>query len=149
MDSRIITATAAALAASLLVAAPAEARHWRHYHGHGGGAAAAGIAGFAAGALLRGALASQPRYYAPPPRYYVEDDAIAYCEARFRSYDPVSGTNPGYDAVILARERKDAHSAARRTLPACLRLFDAWPSDRHAPVFESFPRGRLPRLYCL
>jgi len=96
MDSRIITATAAALAASLLVAAPAEARHWRHDHGYGG-AAAAGIAGFAAGALLGGALAAQPRYYSPSPRYYVEDDAIAYCEARFRSCDPVSGTYLGYD----------------------------------------------------
>jgi MFS family permease len=105
MGSRIITATAAAVAVSLLAAAPAEARHWRGY-GYGyGGAAAAGIAGFAAGALLGGALAAQPRYYAAqlryyyaePPPYYIQRDAVAYCEARFRSYDPLSGTYLGYD----------------------------------------------------
>ena len=60
-------------------------------------------------------------YYAPPyypgpayyPRYYrpnydddeiaeggpVQDDAVAYCLQRFRSYDPRSGTYLGYDGL--------------------------------------------------
>jgi hypothetical protein len=102
--------TAAALAAVLVVASsavPASAQRWHHRHHHGG-AAAAGIAGFAAGALLGGALASRP-YYGYGPRYYpapaygssvvVEDDSVAYCQSRYRSYDPASGTYLGYDGV--------------------------------------------------
>ena len=71
---------------------------------HGPGAAGAG---FAAGLLLGGLLASRPYYwgygppvYAPPPVYVsppVYDDDIAYCWRRFKSYDPRSGTYLGYD----------------------------------------------------
>ena len=54
----------------------------------------ASAAGFAAGALLGSALASRPYYaYEPGPG----GGAEAYCEQRFRSYDPESGTYPGYD----------------------------------------------------
>src|SRR4051812_3435575 len=102
--------TAAAFAAVLAVAStavPANAQHWHHHH-HGG-SAAAGIAGFAAGALIGGALASQPRpYYYGPGAYapgYVygsavtEGDSVAYCQSRYRSYDPASGTYLGYDGM--------------------------------------------------
>jgi len=87
----------AALGAALLLSAPANARWW-HHHGWGWGA---GAAGFAAGALIGGALAppyyyGPPAYaYAPPPPY--PGDPEAYCESRFRSYDPASGTYLGYD----------------------------------------------------
>ncbi|MFI4996138.1 MAG: BA14K family protein [Hyphomicrobiales bacterium] len=70
------------------------------FRGGGRGAAAAGIAGVAAGALLGGMLASPPD---PGPGYYVPDpgypsgDPIAYCQSRFRSYDPRSGTYIGND----------------------------------------------------
>jgi len=94
--------SAAVLGASLLLAsAPANARGWHHHGGWGYGAA-----GFAAGALLGSALASRPYYdygYYGPPAYAYEpgpgypDDAEAYCEAHFRSYDPASGTYLGYD----------------------------------------------------
>lgn len=91
---------AAALGCALvLTAAPANAR-WGHHHGWGWGA---GAAGFAAGAVLGSTLAS-PYYYGPPSYYayeptpgYVGGDAEAYCEQRFRSYDPASGTYMGYD----------------------------------------------------
>ena len=90
--------TAALIGAGLLAAsAPAEAR-WHHGWGWG-----AGAAGFAAGAILGSTLA-RPYYYGPGPYYayepapaYIGDDAEAYCEARFRSYDPASGTYLGYD----------------------------------------------------
>ena len=52
------------------------------------------------------APAYYPRYYRP---YYdddeiaeggpVQDDAVAYCVQRFRSYDPRSGTYLGYDGL--------------------------------------------------
>ena len=47
-------------------------------------------------------LASPPYYYYGPPAYayepgYPDDDAVAYCARRFRSYDPTSGTYLGYD----------------------------------------------------
>jgi hypothetical protein len=89
---------AAVLAAALLLtSAPANAR-WRHHHGGWG----YGAAGFAAGALLGSALAPRPYYYGPPAYAYepgpgYPDDAEAYCEQRFRSYDPASGTYAGYD----------------------------------------------------
>jgi hypothetical protein len=88
---------AAVLSAGLLLAsAPANAR-WGHHHGGWG----YGAAGFAAGALLGSALA-RPYYYGPPAYAYepgpgYPDDAEAYCEQRFRSYDPASGTYAGYD----------------------------------------------------
>jgi hypothetical protein len=103
--------TAAVLAAALVAASavPASAQHWRHgghhHHRHGGNFGA-GIAGFAAGALIGGALASQSRAYYPPgygyggPAYVyggADDGEVAYCQSRFKSYDPASGTYLGYD----------------------------------------------------
>lgn len=79
--------------------------------------AAATIFGLAAGAILGSAL-SQPRYYqpapvyvAPPPPpvvyqpapvYYVNPapwtpEWYAYCDARYRSFDPATGYFLGYD----------------------------------------------------
>ena len=90
------------------------------YRGGGyryGGAAAAGVAGLAAGALLGGALAApgypdqgyyDGGYYAPDPGYYAAapaypaGGAVAYCESRFRSYDPSSGTYLGNDGQRYA-----------------------------------------------
>jgi BA14K-like protein len=93
---------------------------------HGGGAAAAGIAGLAAGALIGGALASpgyagpgyygggyygggyyvpDAGYYAPSAGYYTPapaypaGGAVAYCESRYRTYDPASGTYMGNDGL--------------------------------------------------
>jgi hypothetical protein len=93
------------------------------YHGgyggryrHGGGF----FPGAVAGALIGGAIASQsygyyggPGYYAPgyyDDQYYddgavavapapVGDDAVAYCQQTYRSYDPQSGTYLGYDGL--------------------------------------------------
>jgi hypothetical protein len=80
-----------------------------------------GPAGFAAGAIIGGAVvASQPWYgygydyapgyysygYDPGPYGYAAPgyvapapDAVAYCEQRFRSYDPASGTYLGFDGL--------------------------------------------------
>jgi len=86
--------------------------HGRRGWGHGRGW---GWGGFAAGAIIGGALASRPYYsgyygygptyyyepyYAPPPppAYYSGGgDDVAYCMQRFKSYDPRSGTYLGYD----------------------------------------------------
>lgn len=99
MQSKL--AMVAALGTCLaLAAAPAQAYwHHHHHHHHGGGGA---IAGFAAGALLGGILASQPNYYYGGPAYayepgYSGPGDVAYCEHRFRSYDPRTGTYLGYD----------------------------------------------------
>ncbi len=67
--------------------------HHHHHHGYGFGPS------FALGLL--GGLATAP-YYAPPPPppvYYEDgpDDDDAYCERRYRSYDPRTGTYVGYD----------------------------------------------------
>jgi hypothetical protein len=72
-------------------------RHHRHYgwrHRDRGWYGPALGAGFAAGALLGGALAAAPRAYYRPG---VTADEIAYCSQRFKSYDPSSGTYLGYD----------------------------------------------------
>jgi BA14K-like protein len=95
MKSKFVMA-AAVLGSSLMLTAPAQAR-WHHHHHHG--AWGAGIAGFAAGALLGSALAPRPYYYYGEPTYAYEPPPgdVAYCEQRFRSYDPASGTYLGYD----------------------------------------------------
>ena len=105
-------AMAAAIASAVTFAAPAQARYWHHHGGFG-----AALGGFAAGALLGGALASRPYYgngyyvapgyydygyddgyaYEPPVVVGTDPSAVAYCEKRFRSYDPASGTYLGYD----------------------------------------------------
>ncbi len=86
---------------------------WRGGRGFGWGGAAAGLA---AGAIIGGAVAaSQPWYgydYDYSPGYYSYGyapggyvatapggDDVAYCEQRFRSYDPASGTYLGYDGL--------------------------------------------------
>lgn len=80
-------------------------RHHRvyRYHDDGGAWVGAGIAGLAAGALLGGVLA--PHYsYAPPRVIYAPSNRrpwtaawYRYCENRYRSFDPRSGTFLGYD----------------------------------------------------
>jgi hypothetical protein len=123
----LIAALAGSLALPIATAAPADARtvvlrpsgpvaapQWhggwnrggwnRPYHGayyprrsHGWGPA---LGGFAAGAIIGGALAAQaapPPYYAAPAPAY--DDDVAYCMQRFKSYDPASGTYLGYDGL--------------------------------------------------
>jgi hypothetical protein len=117
-----LTFVAAALAGSVALAAvPAQAQHW-HGHGgwhHGGGWGGA-AAGFAAGALIGGAIAGGPYYgygygpdygydygpeygydYAPGPVVVERSGGggVAYCEQRYRSYDPSSGTYLGYDGL--------------------------------------------------
>lgn len=81
------------------------------HHGWRGAGAGVGL-GLAAGALAGAALAApyygygyyDPGYYAPDyysvytaPVAVGPSDAVAYCEARFKSYDPASGTFLGYD----------------------------------------------------
>lgn len=121
-------AACAALISVAATAVPASAQHWNHggYHGGYRSGIGPGIAGFAAGALIGGALASQPYYgpgysygyapgyaydYAPSygyapgyssgPVYGAADDgdSDAYCQSRYRSYDPGSGTYLGYDGA--------------------------------------------------
>ena len=117
-------ATALALSiGALSFASTAEAGdRWKRHHRHNGGeAAAAGIIGFAAGAILGGAL-SGPRYYgggyyepdvvyvAPPPVYARRAPVVysyapepwspewyAYCDAKYRSFNPDTGYFKGYD----------------------------------------------------
>ena len=109
-------ATAVALVTALAAATPASARGgWHH---HGGGWRGAGI-GFAAGALIGGALASRPYgygggyggyggpYYGSyaygggpvvvDEGYAAPDRSDQYCSQRYKSYDPASGTYLGYD----------------------------------------------------
>ena len=115
MTSKLTFAAAALAGAVALAAVPAQAQHhhggWHHHGGGWGGAAA----GFAAGAIIGGALgAASGPYYDYGPDYYGYDydyapgpvvversggGAEAYCEQRYRSYDPASGTYLGYDGI--------------------------------------------------
>lgn len=76
---------------------------WHGHRYHGGF-----WPGVVAGAAIGSAFAS-PYYYNDYDPYYYDDDvtvgvavpsggdAVAYCERRFKSYDPASGTYLGYD----------------------------------------------------
>lgn len=99
---------ALSLATTVVVAAPASAQHWRDgwhgYHHHGGWGRGWGPGlGFGVGVGIGAGLANS---YAYQPGYYVEDDPgvvvdssqdDTYCSAKYRSYDPGSGTYLGYD----------------------------------------------------
>lgn len=98
--------TPGALADKTARSAPTE--NVRYAGGWGWGAGA----GFAAGAIIGGALAA-PYYYGgyrpyyPAPVYYYADPlppggAVDYCMRRYRSYDPRSGTYVGYDGYRRA-----------------------------------------------
>lgn len=123
--------SAALAATSIVPLASAQARDWHHrggwhhsHHDNNGDAIAAGVLGLAAGAIIGGAIASDPgpRYYEPAPRAYyppppprvvyrsaprnvyvvgsVEPWSRAwynYCEQTYRSFDPGTGTYRGYD----------------------------------------------------
>ena len=115
----VVPAAAAPIAASLglqsavtpLVETVQYRRHSRH--GWRGGNRGRGFGGVGvglgiAGAVIGGAIiASQPRGYYSDYGYgsaydedYVAgspDSAVAYCQQRFRSYDPRSGTYLGFD----------------------------------------------------
>ncbi len=66
-------------------------RHWRgHNHGHAG----AIIGGFAAGAIIGGALA-QPRYV-EPRRYVGASSHSQWCYSRYRSYRAYDNTFQPY-----------------------------------------------------
>jgi BA14K-like protein len=110
MRYRSTLAIAVALAAGLAASAADAQHHWGgghwHHGGHWGGAA---LGGFAAGALLGSAFAGPSYYYDDEPGYgYYEGPEVyagpgpgaeAYCEQRYRSYDPESGTYLGYDGM--------------------------------------------------
>lgn len=99
MTWKIGTAAVATATALFIAAAPPALARDRHHDR--GGNVGAGIAGFAAGAILGGALASQPHYYGPRYRAYYPrrsyNRAVRWCMERYRSYDPRSGTYLGYD----------------------------------------------------
>ncbi|HUI14676.1 MAG TPA: BA14K family protein [Xanthobacteraceae bacterium] len=121
MRSKLLSGAAAlALTACtvLATASPAAAWGWhRGWHGGGwgwGGAVAAGVIGGAVAAATSPLWA--PGYYDYDPGYAYGPGygygyavapapvapgggAVAYCESRFRSYDPASGTYLGYDGM--------------------------------------------------
>lgn len=75
-------------------------RYWGHRY-RGDAVAAGVIGGLALGAML-GAAASAPPP-PPPAAYYEPDDGddewLAYCASKYRSFDPASGTYLGYDGL--------------------------------------------------
>jgi hypothetical protein len=50
------------------------------------------LAAFGAGALVGGAIASQPRYVAPAPSAGINPRHVAWCESRYRSYRAYDNT---------------------------------------------------------
>jgi BA14K-like protein len=123
----LIAAVAGSLALPVVTSAPADARTvilrpsgpvagagwhggggWRgggwnrgYYRGHRGYGWGPALGGFAAGAIIGGALAAQPPAYYGAPVYAAPPagDDVAYCMQRFKSYDPASGTYLGYDGL--------------------------------------------------
>ena len=106
----VATALALTIGGAAMVST-ADARHKRFHHGHHhGNAAVAGIVGFGIGTLFGSALAT-PRYDAPAPRVYYAPAPVvgthglvpwsaewyAYCDDRYRSFNPKTGYFLGYD----------------------------------------------------
>jgi BA14K-like protein len=125
LKTAILSAAVAATTFATLPAA--NAGEWRRYRHHNhssdsGDLVAAGILGLAVGALAVGVANSSPpayrvyddyptdrRYYPARREYIYVDEGYAgalepwtpewyrYCEDRYRSFDPRSGTFVGYD----------------------------------------------------
>lgn len=116
MRSKLLSGVAALVLTAGAVTAsvgPAAAAPWGWHHGFGwGGAVAAGVIGGAVAAATSPLWA--PGYYDYYPGYGLYDYApgpyvttapviapaggnIAYCEARFRSYNPQTGMYLGFD----------------------------------------------------
>lgn len=125
----VLSAAVAATTLAALPDAQAGERWRHHRHHDNGDLVAAGVLGLAVGALAAGAATAAPRYYEPryyepdyvyveprysyrrvrPARVYVDGYAGAlepwtpewyrYCENRYRSFNPRSGTFTGYDGV--------------------------------------------------
>jgi hypothetical protein len=86
-------------------------RGWRGGYYRRGGIVGGGL-GFA-GAIVGGAIVGATRpygygYYGPGYAYapgyvaaspYADGDEVGYCQQRFRSYDPASGTYLGFDGL--------------------------------------------------
>lgn len=116
MGSWVVASAAAAPIASSpmlqgAVGPSAETVQYRRSR-RGGYRGGAGVGLGIAGALIGGAIigATQPDgYYGYPPDYYgpayvaapphVGGDAVAYCQQRFQSSDPYSGTYLGFDGL--------------------------------------------------
>jgi hypothetical protein len=127
--ANVASATPAMHALAIKTAAPnaVETVRWGGWHGgwggwHGGWHRGWGWGGFAAGAVIGGALAAPyyyggyypyGAYYSPPYPYPAAGyyggppgyggpaggDASAYCAQRYKSYDPGTGTFLGYDGA--------------------------------------------------
>ncbi len=124
MKATILSAAVAATTLATLPSAEARDRYygrhgWHHRHHSNGDAIAAGVLGLAGAAIIAGAL-SRPEpvyqepvydYYppAPAPRAIQYDYAGAYepwspgwyryCENRYRTFRPDTGTFTGYDGA--------------------------------------------------
>ena len=124
--TKFLAVSTAIVLGAFAVTGTASADEWRHHRHDGGDAVAAGIAGLAAGVIAGAIIASPPShhreyvedddYYDPPPppprvyyrTTYVERpsygglrpwtrDWYNYCQDRYQSFDPRSGTFIGYD----------------------------------------------------
>ncbi len=67
-------------------------RGYRHYNGYW-----YPLAAFGAGAIIGGAIASQPRYVEPPPATSVGSSHVAWCANRYRSYRAYDNTFQPYN----------------------------------------------------
>lgn len=66
---------------------------YRHYNGYW-----YPLAAFGAGAIIGGAIAAQPRYYAPAPAPSgINPSHVAWCENRYRSYRAYDNTFQPYN----------------------------------------------------
>lgn len=145
----------AIVAVSCLAAASANADRWKNNFNRGGGGGSGGghysyhgyyyphydygfwgpAFGFGMGAFFGYALA-QPYYYYVP-RYYIPRYAPAYgsrdayCRARYRSYNPNTGTYTGYDG----RQHRCAWIGSR-SAPAAGYVPSGRPSGGGAPVIR-------------
>lgn len=127
IKAAVLALATAAVIIPTVTPAQADHRGRRHYYRHhdrydNGDAVALGALGLATGVIIGGAIASQPRYQErvyidPEPEYYrprpvyrrpvvVQNygslepwsaDWYRYCEQRYRSFEPRSGTFTGYD----------------------------------------------------
>lgn len=124
LKSAVLSAAVVATTLGGLPSAQAGDWHRHHRYHDNGDLVAAGVLGLAVGAIAAG-IATSPRYYEPayreplprphPDRVYLADPEVVYiddyglepwtpewyryCEDRYRSFNPRTGTFTGYDGL--------------------------------------------------
>lgn len=134
LKTTILSGVVGAMALATMTTANADDWRWRHHHRHhsNGDAVAAGVLGLAAGAIIGGVLASQPRDYYEP-RYVERRAPRVYYERRYavRSAPVRQYYRSGYGMEPWTRDWYEYCSDRYRSFNARTGTYTGYDGEQH------------------